>query len=230
VSEESKSIEGDEARVPEALSAIEERREDHAQRIAELEAKLARPSNVGVRPLVSAVALAFSLYVLWGQRSDLQYSVSSTEPIDLGAEGGYRFDLAQSNRYVMIHGVPSARGWYWQERATTVVAVGINDTPIIMRRPTLTSEPWVPGTPGPRPDPRPFTAKGRLLARSDAPRYEQAFAQFETWSGTPARWILLQEEKPGADIGGRTFAVLLGLFAALNGWMLVRGLVRMVSR
>lgn len=215
-----------------APTAIEERREEQEKRIAELEAKLARPSNVGVTPVVAIVALAFSLYLIWGQRSDLEYQFTAPkEPIDLGAEGGYRFDLAQSNRYVMVHGSPSPRGWFFIERNTTVVVVGILDTPIILRRPTLPSEKWTPGEPPPRPDPRPFTVKGRLLSREEAPvRYADAFTEYEKWLGTPAKWILLQEDKPGGDLGGQAWVAVLGLFAALNFWLLVRGTMRLIVR
>ncbi len=213
-------------------TAIEERREEQEKRIAELEAKLARPSNVGVTPVVAIVALAFSLYLIWGQRSDLEYQFTAPkEAIDLGAEGGYRFDLAQSNRYVMVHGSPSPRGWFFIERNTTVVVVGILETPIILRRPTLPSEKWTPGEPPPRPDPRPFTVKGRLLSREDAPvRYVDAFTEYEKWLGTPAKWILLQEDKPGGDLGGQAWVAVLGLFAAFNFWLLVRGTIRLLVR
>jgi hypothetical protein len=225
------------ANAPESSSiqeptALEERRQDVEQRIAELEAKLSRPSNVGVTPLVAAVALAFSAYLVWGQRADLEYQfLAPREPIDLGAEGAYRFDLAQSNRYVQLHGAPSPRGWYFVERNTTVVALGIVDTPIILRRPTLPSEKWTPGQqPAPSPDPRPFTVKGRLLARDEAPlRYADAFTEYEKWSGAPAKWILLQEDKPGGDLGGQAWVAVLVLFAALNAWLLVRGTLRLVS-
>lgn len=213
-------------------SAIEERRDDRERRIAELEARLARPTNVGVTPLVAAVALAFSAYLIWGQRADLEYQFTAPkDAIDLGSEGGYRFDLAQSNRYVQIHGTPSPRGWFFVERNTTVVVIGIVDTPIILRRPTLPTEKWSPGEVPPRPDPRPFTVKGRLLSRDDAPpRYIDAFAEYEKWSGAPAKWILLQEDKPGGDLGGQAWVAVLGAFAALNLWLLVRGTLRFFKR
>lgn len=216
---------------PKDPTALEEHREDRDRRIAELEAKLARPTNVGVTPLVAAVALAFSAYLIWGQRSDLDYQFTApTEPIDLGAEGAYRFDLAQSNRYVQLHGTPSVRGWFWVERNTTVVAIGVVDTPVILRRPTLPTEKWTPGEPPPRPDQRPFTVKGRLLSRAEAPpKYADAFTEYEKWSGTPAKWILLQEDKPGGDLGGQVWVAVLAAFAALNAWLLVRGTIRMVQ-
>lgn len=217
---------------PPEPSALEERREDQQKRIAELEAKLARPSNVGVTPLVAAVALVFIGYLLWGQRADLEYQFTAPkEAIDLGSEGAYRFDLAQSNRYVQIHGSPSPRGWYWVERNTTVVAVGILETPIILRRPTLPNEAWNPGEPPPRPDARPFTVKGRLLSRAEAPeKYADAFTGYESWSGAPAKWILLQEDKPGGDVGGQAWVVLLAAFWMFNLWLLVRGTLRLVRR
>lgn len=215
---------------PKEPTALEEHREDRERRIAELEAKLARPTNVGVTPLVAAVALAFSSYLIWGQRADLEYQFTAPkEPIDLGAEGAYRFDLAQSNRYVQLHGAPSARGWFWVERNTTVVAVGVVDTPVILRRPTLPTEKWTPGEPPPRPDQRPFTVKGRLMSREEAPlKYADAFTEYEKWSGTPAKWILLQEDKPGGDLGGQVWVAVLVAFAALNLWLLVRGTLRLI--
>lgn len=211
---------------------MEERREDNERRIAELEARLARPTAVGVTPLVAAVALAFSVYLIWGQRADLEYQFTAPkDAIDLGAEGAYRFDLAQSNRYVQVHGAPSPRGWFFVERNTTVIVVGILDTPLILRRPTLPTEKWSPGETPPRPDPRPFTVKGRLLSKDEAPpRYIDAFAEYEKWSGAPAKWILLQEDKPGGDLGGQAWVAVLGAFAALNAWLLVRGTLRFFKR
>lgn len=213
-------------------TVIEERREDRERRIAELEARLSRPTNVGVTPLVALVAVFFSGWLIWGQRADLEYQfVAPKEAIDLGAEGSYRFDLAESNRYVQLHGSPSPRGWYFVERNTTVVIVGINDTPVILRRPTLPSENWSPGQVAPSPDPRPFTVKGRLLARADAPsRYDDGFTEYERWSGAPAKWILLQEDKPGGDLGGQAWVAALGLFAAVNLWLFVRGTQRLLRR
>ncbi|MBL8920572.1 MAG: hypothetical protein JNJ54_17035 [Myxococcaceae bacterium] len=213
-------------------TAVEERRDDRERRIAELEARLARPTAVGVTPLVAAVALAFSVYLIWGQRADLEYQFTAPkDAIDLGSEGAYRFDLAQSNRYVQVHGAPSPRGWFFIERNTTVIVVGIIDTPIILRRPTLPTEKWSPGETPPRPDARPFTVKGRLLSKDDAPpRYIDAFAEYEKWSGAPAKWILLQEDKPGGDLGGQAWVAVLGAFAALNAWLLVRGTMRFFKR
>lgn len=209
-------------------TAAEERREDRERRIAELEARLNRPTNVGVTPFVAAIAIAFSLYLVWGQKADLEYQFTAPkEAIDLGAEGGYRFDLAESNRYVLVHGAPSQRGWYFIERNTTVVIVGIVDTPIILRRPTLPTESWSPGQPPPRPDQRPFTVKGRLLSREDAPvRYADGFTEYEKWWGTAPKWILLQEDKPGGDLGGQVWVALLLAFAAFNSWLFVRGVIR----
>jgi hypothetical protein len=213
-------------------SEIDERREDQSKRIAELEAKLARPRNVGVTPVVAVVALLFIGALLWDQWADVEYQfIAPKEAIDLGSEGAYRFDLAQSNRYVQIHGSPSPRGWYWVERNTTVVAIGILETPVILRRPTLPNEAWTPGEPPPRPDARPFTVKGRLLSRNEAPaKYADAFKGYEAWSGAPAKWILLQEDKPGGDLGGQAWLVLLAAFWAFNFWLLIRGTLRLIRR
>jgi hypothetical protein len=213
-------------------SAIDEHREERRRRIAALEAKLSRPPHVGVTPLVAAAVFAFSVFLLWGERLDIFYAFRApTEPISLGAEGAYQFEAAQSNRYVEIHGVSTGRGWYWVERNTPVVAFGIADTPVILRRPTLATEKWNLGdSVAPRPDERPFTVRGRLLARADAPeRYHPVFEEHEKWSKTKAAWLLLQGEKPGGDLGGQAWIVFLCVVAAVNAWLLVRGVFRLVS-
>lgn len=210
------------------LAAVEAA--ERQERIAELEAKLSRPSGVGVLPPLAALACAVCVALLWGERAELEYALSPQEPIELGAEGDYRFDAALNNRYVRIHGIPTSFGTYWQERAATFVAVGLRDTPLLVARVLLPSEAWKPGDKAQRPDQRPFTVRGRLLSRASAQKYEDAFAKHEAHGELSPKWLLVAEARPGGDLG--TSVWLGGLFAvaALNAWFFARGVVAYLRR
>jgi hypothetical protein len=192
--------------------------------IAQLENELRRP-GVGVLPPVAAVALVGTLFLLAWMWADVAYFFSSRVPIELGAEGDYHFERAVSNRYAQVHGVPSARGWYVDEAAGSFVIVGVNDTPLLVRRVTFPDE--VRDATGKRPQPRqnPFFARGRLLSREDSSRYADVFSQYEAWSGVQVKWLLLAEQPPGGDRRTILFGAFLSLFALVNAWLLVRGLM-----
>lgn len=202
------------------------RDEDREKRIAELETRLSKSPGVGVLPPVAAIALAGVIAMMWLQRDDLAYFFSPREPIDLGVEGAYRFDLAQSNRYVQVHGVPTSRGAYWLERDAAFIAIGVRETPLLVRRATFPNEAWVPGSAkGPPPDQRPFAVRGRLLSRADASKYEEAFKKHDEWAEVGAKWMLMAEQRPGGDYAGMVWFTVLLAFAGVNVWLLVRGVL-----
>ncbi|MCC6337646.1 MAG: hypothetical protein IT380_27100 [Myxococcales bacterium] len=198
--------------------------EERERFIAELEKDVRRP-GVGVLPPVAAIALCGALFLLVWMRADFAYFVSPRDPIELGAEGDYHLERAASNRYAQVHGVPSARGWYVDEAEGSFVIVGVNDTPLLLRRVTFPDE--ARDQAGKRPQPRqnPFFARGRLLGREDASRYADVFGQYEAWSGAKATWLLLAEQPPGADRSTLLYGSFLSVFALVNAWLLVRGLV-----
>jgi len=208
--------------------SVEER--ERAERIAELEARLRRPAGVGVLPPVAALALAGALGLLASIWTDVAYFFSEREPVDLGVEGDYRFEAARANRYAQIRGLPSLRGAYWQEHGDTFVAVALLDTPVLVRRRALATERWQPGTTPPRPDQRPFSVRGRLLDRASASRWESAFVQHEAFGQVQPRWLLDAEARPGEDLGSAALAAGLAVFAAINLWLLGRGVVALVAR
>jgi len=200
--------------------------EDREKRIAELEKRLARPAGVGVLPPVAAIALAGVIAMMWMQRDDVAYFFSTREPIDLGVEGAYRFDLAQTNRYVQIHGVPTSHGAYWMERDVAFIAIGVRETPLLVRRATFPNEAWTPGAAkAPPPDQRPFAVRGRLLSRADASKYEEAFKKHEEWAEVGPKWMLMAEQRPGGDYAGMMWFGVLIAFGGVNVWLLVRGVV-----
>ena len=192
--------------------------------IAEMEKDIRRP-RVGVLPPVAAIALAGSLFLLFSMRADLAYFFSSREPIELGAEGGYHFEAAATNRYAQVHGVPSLRGWYVDETSGSYVIIGVNDTPLLVRRATFPDEARDATGKRPQPKQNPFFARGRLLSREDASRYSDVFEQYATWSGDKVQWLLLAEQPPGGDRSVLLYGSFLVLFSLVNAWLLVRGLM-----
>lgn len=198
--------------------------EERDARIKELEAKLNRPPRVGVLPPVAALALVGALGVLSLQRQDVEYFNASKTPIDLGTEGDYHFDRAVSNRYAQIHGTPTGRGGYFEDKGKTWIAIGLMDTPVMVVRTTLPTESFEPGRKGSRPDQRPFTVRGRLLSREDAPvKYSGLFTQLDGYGEIHPKWLIVGEAHPGQDLGAMVWASVLGIFAVINAWLLVRG-------
>ncbi|MFZ5439322.1 MAG: hypothetical protein ACOZQL_04895 [Myxococcota bacterium] len=199
-------------------------RAEQEQLIAELERDLARP-GVGLLPPVALVAMLAGLAIAWWMRADAQYFFSSQTPIELGAEGVYQLERAVSNRYAQIHGVPTVRGWYVEEKDGSFVVVGLMDTPVLVKRVTFEDENRrYPDGKRPQPRQNPFFARGRLLSRADAVRYEEVFREYEAWSGTKASWLLIAETPPGRDFGNMGLFSFMLLFSAVNGWLFVRGL------
>jgi hypothetical protein len=200
--------------------------QDRDERIAELEARLKRPPPVGVKPPVAAAALAGAIALLWMQKLDATYFISSREPITLGAEGDYHFDRAVSNRYAQIRGVPTLRGAYGLEGEKTFVVVGLRDTPLLVKRPTLDTERWKPGTTPGQPDQRPFSVRGRLLSREDAVEtYKDGFEKLEQMGEVKPKWILIESDRPGTDVKAAAWLGGIAAFAAVNFWLLLRGLL-----
>ena len=170
--------------------------------------------------------------VLWLERADLAYLFSPRQPIPLGDERGYGFDRLTSNRYVEIHGVPAENGAYSRRGDTVYVVLVLRNTPILVRREALPSEDWVPNRPPPRPDPHPFGARGRLLAREDASGYEPAFQMLgrDVVPRDGQSWILLEGERPGSAVRTAAVAGLLAAFTLLNLGFVGREVVGRLTR
>lgn len=204
--------------------------EARAERLAQLETRLSKKPSVGVVPPVAALALVCAVGLLFIQRADFEYFFSSKTPIDLGTEGAYRFENAESNRYAQIHGTPDVRGVYWLDGNRPMVAIGVRDTPLLLQRPTLETERWSPGKVPPQPNQQPFSVRGRLMSRAMSPKIETAFKQVELWGQEKAEWVLMAEEHPGQNTATMVLMAVLVAFAAVNAWLLVRGLLRFASR
>ncbi|NMO23513.1 hypothetical protein HPC49_52530 [Pyxidicoccus fallax] len=204
--------------------------EERERRIAELEARAAR-RRVGVKPVSALFAIAVALVLLGMQWRELAYFVSPRAPLTLGAEGAYRYEALDSNRYAQVHGVPTVRGAYERDGdGALYVLVGLRDSPFVVRRGALPGEEWRSGRPPPQPDQRPFAVRGRLLVEDEAPRYREALALLRSMGEVQPHegklWLLIEGEQPGADRGRMLVALALLSFIALNAVLLVKGLRR----
>jgi hypothetical protein len=208
--------------------------EERDARIAELEAQLRARRASGVRLPVALVCLAGALYLLSRELPDVAYALSPAEPLTLGREGDYRFEVLRSNRYAQVHGTPTVAAFWGKDRGGPFLLVGLQDTPVLVRRSPLPGETWTAGRPPPPPLQTPFAVRGRLLAEGEAPAYREAFGRARQLSGLRPRdgslWIVLEGERPREDLGAVLTAVLLALFAAFNGWLAVQALGRLGKR
>jgi hypothetical protein len=197
---------------------------DRDKLIAQMERDLARP-RVGLLPPVAALAVVASIALAWWMKDDASYFFSSPTPIELGAEGDYHLDRAVSNRYAQVHGVPTLRGWYVAEKDGSFVVLGLNDTNLLVKRVTFEDENRrLPDGKRPQPRQNPFFARGRLLSRADAEKYEDVFKEYEAWSGAPAKWLLMAEQPPGKDFSAMAMFAFVIVFGIVNAWLFVRGL------
>jgi hypothetical protein len=205
--------------------------EERDQRIAELEQRLSKPQGLGVTPVVAATAVVICAVMLWRQAADTQYFFSAHEPIQLGAEGDYHFDRAVTNRYVELHGTPTSHAAFGEDGAKTVVAIGVRDTPVMIWRKAVKGEEWTPGTKTPPPDQRPFTVRGRLIARDEAPdTYTDAFKVMDKENEIAAKWVLVESARPGGDFVAMLWTGGLMALGAFNLCLMLRGLAAVSAK
>jgi len=207
--------------------------EARALRIEQLERRTSRRVT-GVQLPLALVCLAAAIYFLVRQAPAVAYYFSSPEPVTLGSEGSYRFDRLRSNTYVQVHGVPLRTAFYGVERGQKIVVVPLQDSPLVVRRPLLPSEEWMPGKPPPPPDPRPFGVRGRLLRDDDVGAYQEAFPQMRKLAGLKPidgrLWVVIEGEHPGEDRGALIVGLLLLAFAGLNVVLALQGARALLQR
>ena len=200
---------------------------ERAAAIAALEQSASR-RRFGIRWTTALFGILMGLLGLWWQSDDLAYFFSTREPITLGTEGDYHFDRLRTNRYAQIHGIPTTRAAFSREGDVTFVHVGLQGTPVIVRRAALPTEDWVPGRPPTAPDQRPFGVRGRLLAEEDAGPFSEAFTILRRQEGMipvdGRLWLLEEGARPGEVTGSLGISVLLLAFVGVNVWFLVRDL------
>jgi hypothetical protein len=207
--------------------------EARALRIEQLQRRTSRRVT-GVQLPLALVCLGAAIYFGVRQAPAVAYYFSSPEPVTLGSEGSYRFDRLRSNTFVQLHGVPLRTAFYGVERGQKIVVVPLQDTPLVVRRPLLPSEEWVPGKPPPPPDPRPFGVRGRLLREDDLGAYHAAFPPMHRLAGLRPidgrLWVVVEGEHPGEDRGALIIGLLLLGFAGLNVVLAVQGARALLQR
>ena len=200
--------------------------EARAVRIEQLERRTARRVT-GVQLPVALLCLGGAIYLGVRQAPAVAYYFARAEPRTLGSEGAYRFDDLRSNTYVQVHGVPLRTAFYGVERGQRIVVVPLQDTPLVVRRPLLPTEEWVPGKLPPPPDPRPFGVRGRLLREDAIDAYQDALPQMKKLPGLRPidgrLWVVVEGEHPGEDRGALIIGLLLLGFAGLNLVLAVQG-------
>lgn len=182
----------------------------------------------GVSLPVSILAIAIAFGLLLARRLEISYFFASEAPLILGVEGEYEFDRLKSNAYAQIHGIPTVRGLYATENGRRYVMVGVRDTPIVVRRHPLPGEQPMPGRVAPQPNQSPFGIRGRLLRQSDVPHYSESIGKLLGMGELRARdgavWMLLEGERPGADLKTLFSTLALFAFVAINAWFVWRNL------
>jgi hypothetical protein len=214
--------------------SLQELRREREERISELEARLRESPRPPVRLSLALLLCIGSAVLLALQWPELSYFLSPSQPFPLGREGEYARNFPSDNRYVEVHGTPTAKGFFWQEGENVLVLVGLAGSPFLLQRGALPTEEWAPGQTPPPPDKRPFTVRGRLLSRASAPRLAMGFAGFEKNAEMAPRegqlWVIFEGKKPRQDVGGFLVGLgLLGLFAANAAWLL-KGLYPLIRR
>lgn len=208
----------------------EERALERQARITQLEESLQKPRRP-VSAKIAAAVLALTALMLWQQRRELAYFFSPREPLIVGTEAGYRFELLESNRYVQLHGIPSSRAIFGSDGPSEFVIVALQGTPILVRRGRLPGEEWDGRGNPPPPNVQPFSIGGRLLERDGAPSaYAQAFEEFnrhgQLGSYDGKQYLLLEGSRPQNHLSSVVFAAFLVAFAAFNAVLLRRALRR----
>ncbi|HLT31187.1 MAG TPA: hypothetical protein VK013_14195 [Myxococcaceae bacterium] len=219
---------------PSEAEVRESLREAREARIAALEARARRPRGLGVHPAMGLMGMLVCAVLLWQERLDLAYLFAPRTVTTLGAAGSYRFDALASNRYVQVHGRPTSKASFGQVDGQTLVMVGLEGTPFVVRRPPLPGEAWRPGQPPPAPNPSPFAVRGRLLRADEDPAFRQGYAAFEDHphlrqvDGT--LWGIVEGERPGSDRGAAAWGALLVSLLLFNAWLFVRGIQTQLLR
>lgn len=195
--------------------------------LAELEARQRRP-RAFVRAPVALVGLLLAALLGWEGRHDFTYLFTSRQPLTLGAEGGYALGEIQPNRYVQLHGIPTLRALYVDEKSGPSVIVGLQGSPFLVLRAPLPGEERTKGRVPPPPDQRPFGVRGRLLTQAQAGPYADAFPKFRDFNEVQPHggelYLVIEGDRPGKDPWMPLSLGLLAAFATFNAWMLVRAL------
>ncbi|HZY02129.1 MAG TPA: hypothetical protein VFF02_01420 [Anaeromyxobacteraceae bacterium] len=171
-----------------------------------------RPALLSRSPVFAAAAMAAVGWLLWDLWPDTAFFFSSTAPIDLGAPGAYRLELARPNRLARIAGPPVASVAGVETRGGERRVVGLLGTSLAVDR---------PGGAAPA-----AVYEGRLLPARRGRDYAPFVAELRRRGWTPGqRWMVLRDgERPRQRYGPPLLSLLLVAVGAVNAKALVRSL------
>jgi hypothetical protein len=153
-------------------------------------------------PVFAVVALLFCGWFLADFWPDVSYFFSPLEPIDLGAPGAYRLELARENRFAQVRGDLAQAVPVTEARSGAPRTVGrLAGTNLVVDR---------PGRGGPP------IFEGRLLpARGNADYAEAVAAMRQRGAPLGDRWLVLRDgDRPRRKwfpVVGSAILLLLGL-------------------
>ncbi|BDG06181.1 hypothetical protein [Anaeromyxobacter oryzae] len=164
-------------------------------------------------PLLAAVALAVSGWLLAMLWPDVAYFLSPGDPIDLGGPGAYRLDAARENRLAQIRGELLDAVPVTETRSGAARTVGrLAGTNLIVDR---------PGRGGPP------VFEGRLLPAAARADYGEVVAAMRSRGGQVGdRFLVLRDgERPRKRWPPVAGAAILLVVVAVNGRALLRRLL-----
>ncbi len=163
-------------------------------------------------PTFAVLAIAVASWLLWDLWPDVSFFFSSRVPIDLGAPGAYRLELARENRLAQIRGELVNAVPVTESHTNAPRTVGrIQGTSLVVDR---------PGRGGPP------VFEGRLLPARSRSDYGEAVAQMRM-RGAPFKesWAVLRDgERPRKKWLPVLGSAILALLALVNLRALVKHL------
>ena len=88
-----------------------------------------------LRWVIPALGLLLSTALLWQQRSDLQYLLSSATSVDLGRPGAYHLERAAASRYATITGHPGPEVSHYRHALFERDLVPLLEVPVLVDLP-----------------------------------------------------------------------------------------------
>jgi hypothetical protein len=176
------------------------------------EAPRRRASILARNPVLAAVALVLSGWLLLDLWPDVSFFFASLDPVDLGGPGAYRLDRARENRLVQIRGDLAQAIPVTQARTGAPRTIGrIAGTNLLVDR---------PGRSGPS------LFEGRLLpARMNADYAAAVAAMRERGAELGDRWLVLRDgDRPRRNWLPVAGSAILSLLALVNLRALVKHL------
>jgi hypothetical protein len=189
-----------------------------------------KPRRKGTVSLsLTFLGVGLAAYLLFDNRTDFTYWLSTPVPVELGSsDGELKAERLADNVYATVRGTPGPvadRFKYW---GSTYEFVALKGSCILVRRaPHAAGElPVPPGKAPAGPDQSSFQASGRLLRDTSLPSYAHAFQTLAGRGEAVPRadhlWVLLDGQVPRTGFETPGLFALIAFVFAFNAVALVR--------